>query len=130
MATTIPNGQKAVITGFGGLLADGVTSAPLSSLVATLDDYTDAYIALTAGSLLVIPRPGAIPAGQSRTLNVIFSGASQDGTSLPSVTESFVAVGPAAPAQAASINPGTITLNAIQPGLEPGDPGSGVVTLV
>jgi len=102
MNTQVPPGWIAVIS-YGGF--DSSTppqSKPLSSLTATVDDYTDCYLTTLNGKLILVQKV-AQPEGQTKTVNVTLNGASQDGTPLPPTTLSVDLIGPPPPPQATQI---------------------------
>ena len=135
----MPNPQilpgQSIICGVGGLAADQITVLPLSSLTATIDNYTAAFVAgisppggvNTQAAINVVPK--LVPAGQTVTVTVTCHGKNQAGQDLPPTSQSFDLIGgPVAP-QDASIQivlgvPGTFYATAST------DPGSDTVTLI
>jgi hypothetical protein len=100
----------------------------LSSLTATLDDYTDAYIAATGSGtqFAIVPKGGYPAQGTSRTVNVTLQAASVDGTALPAYVQPAVIQGPPAPPQATVlIDVTTVTKTTV-----PADPGSATIKLI
>jgi hypothetical protein len=128
MPNTVPYGFQGHLLGVQGADASG-NPLPTASLVATLDDYADAYIAKdNANALWLIPRnPNSIPQGGSKTVNVTLTGTSQDGGALPSTQFLVVLEGAPIPPQATQIivsSFGSLQMLSIPP-----DPGSATVTL-
>lgn len=102
----------------------------LSSLKAAIDRYDLAYVAAVPGvsntAYCVVAR-STLPTGTT-TVNVTWTGASQDGTALTAATESYDLIGPPPPPQATSV---TKASEGYGSGTPPAvDPGSNIATLI
>ncbi len=99
MNFTLPVGGTAILGGIAGDDSSG-NAESLTSLTATIDDTTDAYISHINSNSLYVKDRGIQPAGTTKTVNVTLNAKSADGTVLPSVVVPFDLQGPPLPPQA------------------------------
>lgn len=127
MATSVPYGQLAYfVPPIEGQDSNGNTQV-LGSLTASIDDYTNFFVAFDQfNHLCVVPRANLPGNGAVTAANVTFAGTSANGTALPNVTVSFEFTGAPAPIQAATINVPTPTLANLPTTAT--DPGSATVS--
>lgn len=122
-ASGFANGQM------GGIDSNG-SPRPLSALAASIDRYDIAYVAADPGhtptGYYVVAR-ATLPVGTT-TINVTWTGKSQDGTVLPPLVESYDLVGPTPPPQDVAIVKLGEGYGSGAPPVP--DPGSASITLI
>jgi hypothetical protein len=124
---------QSLVCGVYGKDSTGVTTLPLSSLTATVDNYAAAYVAKiqpdnnAPAYFNLVPK--SVPVGQTITVNVTCQGSSQIGTPLPPVSIAVDLVGPPPPPQAAELQI-VSTGPRSQFATSSVDPGNATVTLL
>ena len=129
MANTQVGPGLVAILGYAGEDAGG-NPLPLSSLTATVDDYTDAYISPIGTAQVILVQKTSQPQGSTKTVNVTFNGISQDGTHLTPTVVAFDLVGPTPPPQATQVAVSLVAVRDTVGLTVPPDPGSATVTLI
>ena len=132
----IPYGEfiNFSVKSFTGLLADGVTAAPLGSLTFTLSsaDYQqNCYVGSYGGETVgFVPRATLPGNGAQTNVNVTVGATSANGGQLPTQTIQLQFFGQPAPPQAASFTiPSPNTPPTGSGSGEPNDPGTPSVTV-